>query len=367
MNRVLRIIFIIASIIVLLLSVYYLKNIFVYLLVAVVLSLFGRPIMSFLSSLKIGKFNFPNWLAALLTVITFYCFIALFIAAFMPLIVHQISLILAIDPVQVINGLEEPLNRLSAYLEKFYIDPPEEGLAESLRIYLTKWLNPEKLTGLFGSVFGIVNNLFSYIVAVFAITFITFFFLADKDLLYTSLSSLVPVEFEAKFDKVVNKAKELLTRYIYGILVQVTTITIYVTLGMMILGVGNALLVGLFSGFVNIIPYVGPIIGLAFGIFVVITTNLGMDFYGEMLPLILKVCVVFGSMQILDNMFLQPLIFSNSVKAHPLEIFLLILIAGTLAGIPGMILAIPAYTIFRVVAKEFLSEFKIIQKLTRNI
>jgi predicted PurR-regulated permease PerM len=69
----------------------------------------------------------------------------------------------------------------------------------------------------------------------------------------------------------------------------------------------------------------------------------------------------------MDNIFFQPLIFSSSVKAHPLEIFLVILIAGTLAGITGMILAIPTYTVIRVFAKEFLNKFRVVQKLTRNI
>ncbi len=153
----------------------------------------------------------------------------------------------------------------------------------------------------------------------------------------------------------------------YGVLLQVTVVTIFVSIGMIILGVENALLIGLLAGFVNIIPYVGPFIGLGFGLFVGVTTNIGIEFYNEMLPLLLKITIVFFSMQTIDNMFLQPLIFSNSVRAHPLEIFLLILVAGTLAGILGMILAIPVYTIFRVVAKEFLSEFKIVQYITKNI
>ena len=92
-----------------------------------------------------------------------------------------------------------------------------------------------------------------------------------------------------------------------------------------------------------------------------------MDFYTQMMPLLIKILIAFGAMQFLDNIILQPLIFSNSVKAHPLEIFLLILIAGTMFGIFGMILAIPVYTILRVVAKEFLSEFKVVQTLTKNI
>ena len=72
-------------------------------------------------------------------------------------------------------------------------------------------------------------------------------------------------------------------------------------------------------------------------------------------------------MQLIDNFVFQPLIFSNSVKAHPLEIFIVIFSAGLLFGITAMLVAIPFYTIFRVMAKEFLHDFKFVQKLTRNI
>ena len=108
----------------------------------------------------------------------------------------------------------------------------------------------------------------------------------------------------------------------------------------------------------------GPIIGASFGVFIVISSNLGLPFYDEMLPLLLTVVGVFASMQLLDNFLLQPFIFSNSIKAHPLEIFIIILVGAKLGGILGMVLAIPVYTVLRVIARIFLSEFKLVQKIT---
>jgi predicted PurR-regulated permease PerM len=70
---------------------------------------------------------------------------------------------------------------------------------------------------------------------------------------------------------------------------------------------------------------------------------------------------------LLDAFLIQPNLLGNSVKAHPLEIFLVILIFGTLGGIVGMLLAIPVYTILRVVAKEFLSEYKVVRELTNHL
>jgi predicted PurR-regulated permease PerM len=77
--------------------------------------------------------------------------------------------------------------------------------------------------------------------------------------------------------------------------------------------------------------------------------------------------IVFISVQIIDNILFQPLIYSSSVKAHPLEIFLVIMAAGSLAGVLGMFLAIPTYTIIRVIAKEFFDNMKLVRKLTESL
>ena len=87
----------------------------------------------------------------------------------------------------------------------------------------------------------------------------------------------------------------------------------------------------------------------------------------ETLPMLGWMTLVFGSVQVIDNVLFQPLIYSSSVKAHPLEIFLVIMAAGSMAGIMGMILAIPVYTIMRVIAKEFLVNMKLVQKMTKNL
>ena len=103
------------------------------------------------------------------------------------------------------------------------------------------------------------------------------------------------------------------------------------------------------------------------GILFTLVLNLDMDFNAVVVPLLLKVAAVYGIVQMLDNFAFQPLIFPNSVFAHPLEIFLVISISGTLFGVVGMFLAIPMYTFVRIIAKEFLSEFKLVQSLTKSI
>jgi len=158
-------------------------------------------------------------------------------------------------------------------------------------------------------------------------------------------------------------------RYFIGICVEIIAVMIAITIGMTIVGLGfrHAMVIGLIIGIFNVIPYLGPWLGGIIGIMIGIANNLDMDLKTEILPMTGYMLLVILIVQILDNNLLQPLIFSSSVKAHPLEIFLVILIAGTLAGIPGMILAVPAYTVIRVFAKEFFNKFRVVKKITENI
>ena len=96
-------------------------------------------------------------------------------------------------------------------------------------------------------------------------------------------------------------------------------------------------------------------------------SHLGSDFQTEILPTTIYVLLGFWVVQVIDNNLSQPIIFSKSVSSHPLEIFLVILIAGFLSGILGMIIAVPLYTIFKVIGKEFFPENTVIQLLTKDI
>src|SRR5690606_26066252 len=131
----------------------------------------------------------------------------------------------------------------------------------------------------------------------------------------------------------------MLTRYFGGIFTQIMIITTLASLLLSLFGVKNALLIASFAAVINVIPYLGPIIGAMFGVIMTISANLDADFYMTTLPMILKVIATFGMIQLIDNFVLQPVIFSNSVLAHPLEIFIIILVGSQLGGIVGMILA----------------------------
>src|SRR5690606_26486395 len=152
--------------------------------------------------------------------------------------------------------------------------------------------------------------------------------------------------------------KELLSRYFIGLMIQTTIIAIIYFLLLLILDIKNALAIAIICAALNIVPYLGPLLGGVVLILVVVSNNLGVDFSTDLLPLLIKVIVGVAVAQLIDNFFSQPIIFSQSVRSHPLEVFIIIIIGGLLLGIPGMILAVPVYTTLKVICKEFLSEYK---------
>ena len=144
-------------------------------------------------------------------------------------------------------------------------------------------------------------------------------------------------------------------------------VSFIVTTLMWLFGIKNALVIGCLAGVMNVIPYIGPIITLFFAVFLGISGCIEFNQYELITSTITKILVILIGTNLLDAIFIQPFIFSNTVKAHPLEIFLVILMAGALGGVLGMVVAIPCYTLLRVIAKEFLDHFKFFKKLTENI
>lgn len=343
---------------------YYFSNIVAYVLVAWALSMIGQPIMDFLTRIKIGKVQFGNSLSAIIVLFLFFLIAYGLISTFIPLIVKQAAQIATVDLNSITNSLQEPIDELNAWFAEHGLQESVKSPSEQLRDTLFGTFDPSKVATFFSSLISTAGGL---LIDIFSIVFITFFFLKEQGLFVNFLKSIVPHNYEAQIVHAVEDSSALLTRYFGGILFQVTTVTVFVFLGLWILGVKNALLIAFFAALINVIPYVGPIIGASFGIFVVLTSNLDANFYAETLPLILKVVGVFAAMQMLDNFILQPFIFSTSVRAHPLEIFIVILMGATINGIMGMVLAIPAYTVIRVLARVFLSEFEIVQQLTGNL
>lgn len=344
--------------------VYYFADIVTYLLLAWVLSMLGSPLMAFFQRrLRVGRFRVGPVSAALLTILTFYLVLVGILMLFVPTIVAQARNLAGVDYQALGDNLKVPFLNLDIQAHSVGLLDPGESLATKTQELLSEWFRPTLLGDFVGSFLAVAGNV---VVTFTAVTFILFFFLKEKSLFLDILNAVVPNEQETKVRQAVQESSDVLTRYFGGLLVQVSAFSMMVTVLLWIMGVDNALLIGAFGGIFNVIPYVGPILGLIFGCFITASSHLDVDM-ALMLPMLLKVVVTFMATQFVDNNILGPMIFSKSVQAHPLEIFIVVLVAAKIGGVVGMVLGIPVYTVMRVIGRVFFSQFKVVQRLTDHL
>jgi predicted PurR-regulated permease PerM len=367
MNSVIRNILILAGIVLLIMAVWFFREIVVYILVSGVLSIMGRPLVDLLCRIRIWKWNFPRPLSALITLLLIWGLIVMFFYIFIPLVAGQIDQLSSIDSSKLVQFIEVPVKKIEGIIKALNKDFTQEG---SIRAYIISKvagvLNINFIQNFIGSVASILGNI---IIAIFSISFITFFFLKDQHLFFETILMWVPDKYVNNATRALYSIKRLLTRYFIGIVIQSTCIMILVTIGMTIVGIElkQALVMGLILGIINVIPYVGPWLGLFIAIIMGVASHINQDFNTVVIPLVFYMFLVEAIVHFIDNVVFQPVIFSSSVKAHPLEIFIVVLAAGFAAGVPGMILGIPAYTVIRVFAGEFFNNFKAIRKITSSL
>jgi len=367
MKTTLRNILIFFGIVLLLACVWYFRSIVVYILVSGVLSIMGRPLVDLFCRIRIRGWSFPRALSALITLIIIWGVIIMFFVIFIPLVTTQINYFSTIDSGKIVQLVENPVNKLENLFSTFNQDLSNElSIKDYIAAKVTGVLNITMIQNFLGSIINILGNI---LVAVFSITFITFFFLKDQHLFFESILMWVPDKYTDNVSRALYSVKRLLTRYFIGIVIQSTCIMILITIGMTIAGIDfqQALVMGLILGILNVIPYVGPWLGLFIAIIMGVASHMNQDFATVVIPLVYYMIIVEAVTHLIDNIVFQPVIFSNSVRAHPLEIFIVVLASGFAAGIPGMILGIPAYTVLRVFAKEFFNNFKAVQKITSSL
>jgi predicted PurR-regulated permease PerM len=356
-----KIIFTLAAVALLIYMLWLFRVIIAYVVIAVVIAFICEPISEGLARLRIRKWRLPDWARSMAAISSFLLVLALLVVLFSPLITSEIRIISEINSEELSRRIDEQVQRSGYDMSKYTAgeSPTQYAVQYLQRIFSTEWLQ-----GAFNDLFGVVGNA---IIGLFAVLFISFFFLKDGFLFSRIMLTLTPNSQMSKVKVILTHSHGLLRRYFLGVALQSMIMASMVGVSLYVLGVQNAFLIGLFAGMVNVIPYLGPLLGASLGMLIALTTSLHLDFEAQLFPLLFKVALVFVCAQIIDAFVVQPNVLGSSVKAHPLEIFIVILMAGTIGGVVGMVLAIPVYTIMRVFAREFLSEYKVVESLTRPL
>lgn len=364
-GRTRKILFFVGAVI-LLFFIWYFSAIVTYILISVVLAFIGRPIVGWLNKFRIGRFRIPDTVSSLITLVIIWTFFIGLFSFLIPLLIKEFSILSTIDFDSVFAQLQEPISKIIRFTHRETVTIDNQSFFEIIIDQLAEKLN---LTGISNTVGRIVGILGETVITFFSVSFITFFFLKEEKMFREGILLLVPSDYEEKTGKILDSVSTLLRRYFIGLVFEVFMVGLLVTVGLTVVGLQfqHSVVIGLFCGLFNVIPYLGPWIGAIVGLIIGAAVNIHMDFTTYTMPLLGYMTIVFLTVQLIDNILFQPLIYSSSVKAHPLEIFLVILAAGSLAGILGMILAIPVYTILRVIAREFFENMKLVRQITKNL
>ncbi|MUU77269.1 AI-2E family transporter [Winogradskyella endarachnes] len=355
-NGILRALGIILAIALVLYFLFKIQSVIIYIAIAAVISLIGRPIILFFRR----KLKFNNTLSVVVTMVLLLGLLVGLVGLFIPLIVeqgHNLSL-LNIEQLQV--NVEDLYNQIITYFEFNNIDVEQSIKESNVLSKLDFAIIPDFLN-------SFISGLGSFSIGLFSVLFISFFFLKDSKLFEDGIMIFVPSGNEERSKRSINTIKDLLSRYFVGLIFQILILFIIYTIILLIFGIDNAIVIAFLCALLNLVPYVGPLVSGFLMLLLSMSSNLGESFSDVILPKTTYVMIGFIIAQLVDNFFSQPYIFSKSVKSHPLEIFLVIIIAGILFGIVGMIVAVPTYTAIKVILKEFLSEYKIVKKFTKGI
>ena len=336
--------------------IYQIQTVIVYLLISLVLALIANPIVEFLKR----KLKFKNTLAVAFTLTLFIMLLIGLASLFVPLIIDQGNKLSLLNANAIETRSLELYRQLDVYLNTHNMDM-DRILKET---DLTSKIKFNSITDFLNSLINTISSIGIGIVSVF---FITFFFLKDKVQFILIAKRILPDSHEDQMLNSVDKIRELLSRYFIGLIIQLSVVCLLYLVVLLIFGVDNAFIIAFLCALLNIIPYVGPLIGTAVAGILTMLSFINSDFSAVTLPTTLYVLIGFTLVQFIDNNITSPIIFSKSVNSHPLEIFLVVLIAGMLFGIPGMIIAVPAFTIVKVIAKEFFPDTTWIQLFTKNI
>jgi predicted PurR-regulated permease PerM len=353
----------IATLSLLLFSFLYLSHIWLYIIASVILSFIGNPIVNWLSGQRIKGFKPQRSAAAFVTLLLLLsAFFGIF-ALVLPMISKQIAVLSTIDPTAVYTNLQIQFSELADNLKTQGLWPSAEQW-EQLNNQALGMLSAANISAYFG---GIVSFTLDILIALVSILFISFYMLKEDGLAGRVLRAFTPDAQLLQMNSAISESRVMLSRYFIGLLLQVSIVATLVAIGLSLLGVEYAITLGIIAGIFNLIPYIGPYLGGILGVIIALSAELAMGSSVALLPYGVKIMGVFVTVQLLDNFVLQPLIFSKSVMAHPLEIFLVVLVAGSLFGVVGMLAAIPVYTIFRVVIKAFFGHTKWVQALTSGM
>lgn len=343
---------------------WYFRSVLIYIIAAFVISLIGQPVFRTLKQITVKGRSAPDWLLSAFTLVSIILILALIVTQVIPIVSGIIRDALAMN--SAITFDRDMLDRINAWIISVYPDVGEDF--DLITFSLGRLKEVTSFSGVSSILGSVASVVASIAIGIFSIVFISFFFIKDDTLFGKIVGALVPDRIEESVGKTILDIEMLLSRYFVGLTVEVMGVMLLDFLGLWLIariGVNYAIGIAFIAGILNVIPYVGPLIGdiIGIGLCLILKYGAGVGLDVNVWIFILIVFAIMQGTQLVDNFIYQPLIYSTSIRANPLEIFIVLLIAGHIGGMVGMLVAIPSYTVIRVIASRFFYKYKPVRRL----
>lgn len=316
-----------------------------YLILGLAFGAILAPVVRRISSLSIAKKQVGKTPAAIITLLAFLFLVGLLAAIFIPLLARELSYYRNID----VASIETELVRLAdTYLDQF---DATAWIENNQREIVSKAVSGVgSLTSVLGTV---VSGATSVLSAFFAMIFVGFFFMQDPQLLRRTVAGYFPKTFDSWAHQALDDIRTMLGSYLVGLLIQMLIFFGMVALGLWLVGMPSVILVATLAAFLNVIPYLGPALGMLAAFILSFAHFLPLPPEFSWLMFSLKIVGVFIVAQMIDNNLVQPYLFSKSANLHPLEVFFSILLAGTFFGLIGVIFGAPLWSALKIAVSAY--------------
>lgn len=368
-DRLARYIILIGAIALVAATCYYFSSVLAYIILAFVVSLIGQPVLRLLRRIKIKGKSAPDAVLAIITLVVIFALFFEIVMQVVPVvtsIVGEASLMSAQESFDSQNIIDQTNGWIIQVLP--WVGEDFDGV-QLLIQKVSEVVDLSNISGILGSVASAVVGV---AVGLFSVIFISFFFIKDDTLFRRIVGAMVPDAIEERVKNTIHDIERLLSRYFVGLIVEILGVVLLNCLGLWLIARVDftyALGIAFIAGLLNVIPYVGPLIGEVLGVVlcIILKYGAGIGLGVNIWVFALIVLAIMLVTQLVDVFIYQPLIYSTSIKANPLEIFVVLLIAGHVGGVVGMLIAIPAYTVVRVIASRFFYDFKPVKRLIPDV
>ncbi|OFY71379.1 MAG: hypothetical protein A3G23_04295 [Bacteroidetes bacterium RIFCSPLOWO2_12_FULL_37_12] len=337
------------------LSIWYLSEIVIYFIISLVLTVFLNPIVDKINDIYLMGIQIPRWTGAIISFVVLGLFGWILFLIILPLVSDQFTVLKSVSLENITPIISPYLQKVEDYLIRHFIPGSKSGfILKSMTDNLYNLFKSSNFNDLINNLLSFGGSILTGIIAVF---FITFFLLKEPGILKNALLSLVPRKYFEMSIALYSKLEIILSGYLRGIIIQSTAIAFVTAISLLVIGIEDGIIIGILTGSLNLIPYIGPLISYILGLFIAVATESIGNPEPEYFSVFLKLSVVFIAIQAVDFFFFRPFIFSRALKLHALEILIIIIIGAKLGGAIGMVMALPAYSILKVSIEEFIKAY----------